>query len=99
MEGEDKLKTLECLRGRLLAERGASRVANEEADQIANKVGYSSEAVIYCCCFLFFFSSSNPIDFYFLYIPFSFSIFIKFYSIFSSLLLFYIYLQTQSGLN
>lgn len=38
MEREDGLKTLECLRGRLLAERGASRVANEEAMQMGNKL-------------------------------------------------------------
>lgn len=38
MEGDYGLKTVECLRGRLLAERGASRVANQEAHQLAQKV-------------------------------------------------------------
>lgn len=37
MEGED-LRTVECLRGRLLAERMASKVAKEYADQMGNKV-------------------------------------------------------------
>ncbi|CAK9164750.1 unnamed protein product [Ilex paraguariensis] len=38
MEGEDSLRTLECLKGRLLAERVASRVAQEEAEQMGNKL-------------------------------------------------------------
>ncbi|XP_021620168.1 uncharacterized protein LOC110620665 isoform X2 [Manihot esculenta] len=38
MEGEDSLRTLECLRGRLLAERQASRVAKEEAQLMGNKL-------------------------------------------------------------
>ncbi|KAK3012965.1 hypothetical protein RJ639_009002 [Escallonia herrerae] len=38
MEGEDSLRTVECLRGRLLAERAASRFAKEEADQMGNKL-------------------------------------------------------------
>ncbi|XP_010260124.1 PREDICTED: uncharacterized protein LOC104599326 isoform X2 [Nelumbo nucifera] len=38
MEGEDGLKTVECLRGRLLAERVASRVAKEDAELMGNKV-------------------------------------------------------------
>lgn len=40
VEGDDGLKTLECLRGRLLAERAVSRAANEEADKLGNKVCY-----------------------------------------------------------
>ncbi|TVU47472.1 hypothetical protein EJB05_07075 [Eragrostis curvula] len=32
------MKTVECLRGRLLAERGASKVAKEEADQLAKRL-------------------------------------------------------------
>ncbi|KDP29047.1 hypothetical protein JCGZ_16436 [Jatropha curcas] len=38
MEGEDSLRTLDCLRGRLLAERQASRVAKEEAELMGNKL-------------------------------------------------------------
>ncbi|XP_074368908.1 uncharacterized protein LOC141708949 [Apium graveolens] len=38
MEGDDGLKTLECLRGRLLAERAVSRATNEEADKLGNKL-------------------------------------------------------------
>lgn len=38
MEGHNGLDTLECLRGRLLAERHASRVAKEEAESLGNKV-------------------------------------------------------------
>ncbi|KAJ9184234.1 hypothetical protein P3X46_003981 [Hevea brasiliensis] len=38
MEVEDSLRTLECLRGRLLAERQASRVAKEEAQLMGNKL-------------------------------------------------------------
>ncbi|RZB48449.1 hypothetical protein D0Y65_051796 [Glycine soja] len=37
MEGHNGLNTLECLRGRLLAERHASRVAKEEAESLGNK--------------------------------------------------------------
>ncbi|CAK9167302.1 unnamed protein product [Ilex paraguariensis] len=38
MEGDDGLRTtMECLRGRLLAERAASRVAKEDAEQMGNK--------------------------------------------------------------
>ncbi|KAL7095722.1 hypothetical protein ACP275_10G041800 [Erythranthe tilingii] len=37
-EGEDSVKTVNCLRGRLLAERVASRNATEEADQLGNKL-------------------------------------------------------------
>lgn len=33
-----KFNTVECLRGRLLAERQASKIANEEAKSISNKV-------------------------------------------------------------
>ncbi|KAL7170005.1 hypothetical protein ACSBR2_034958 [Camellia fascicularis] len=38
MEGEDGLRTLECLRGRLLAERVSSRIATENADHMENIV-------------------------------------------------------------
>ncbi|XP_057984058.1 uncharacterized protein LOC131168556 [Malania oleifera] len=38
MEGDDGLRTLECLRGRLLAERAASRAAKEEAELMGNKL-------------------------------------------------------------
>ena len=38
MEGEEGLNTVECLRGRLIAERQASKVANGEADSMGNKV-------------------------------------------------------------
>ncbi|GMH26417.1 hypothetical protein Nepgr_028260 [Nepenthes gracilis] len=38
MEGEEVLRTVECLRGRLLAERQASRAAKENAEFMANKV-------------------------------------------------------------
>ncbi|XP_024995545.1 transcriptional regulator IFH1 [Cynara cardunculus var. scolymus] len=38
MEEDEGLRTVECLRGRLLAERAASKAANEESEQIAKKV-------------------------------------------------------------
>ncbi|KAK9078614.1 hypothetical protein SSX86_002671 [Deinandra increscens subsp. villosa] len=38
MEGDEGLWTVECLRGRLLAERAASKAANEESEQISKKV-------------------------------------------------------------
>lgn len=38
MDVEKGLKTLECLRGRLLAERQASRSAKEEAELMGEKV-------------------------------------------------------------
>ena len=38
MEEDDSLRTLDCLRGRLLAERQASKVAKEEAQLMGNKV-------------------------------------------------------------
>ncbi|KAL7612407.1 uncharacterized protein LOC111916426 [Lactuca sativa] len=38
MEGDEGLRTVECLRGRLLAERAASKVANDESEQIGKKV-------------------------------------------------------------
>ena len=38
MEGRDSWRTLECLRGRLLAERQASKIAKEEAELMGNKV-------------------------------------------------------------
>jgi hypothetical protein len=37
-EGGAGMKTVECLRGRLLAERVASKAAKEEADQLAKRV-------------------------------------------------------------
>ncbi|KAF5475958.1 hypothetical protein F2P56_007711 [Juglans regia] len=37
-EGDDGSRTVECLRGRLLAERQASRVAKENADLLGNKL-------------------------------------------------------------
>lgn len=40
MEGDDGLRTLECLRGRLLAERQASRTAKEDAEIMGNKVRF-----------------------------------------------------------
>lgn len=38
MEGEEVSRTVECLRGRLLAERAASRNAKQEADLLATKL-------------------------------------------------------------
>ncbi|GMH23104.1 hypothetical protein Nepgr_024947 [Nepenthes gracilis] len=38
MEGEDVLRTVECLRGRLLAERQASRAAEENAELVGRKL-------------------------------------------------------------
>ncbi|KAL3839598.1 hypothetical protein ACJIZ3_024189 [Penstemon smallii] len=38
MEIEDSVRTVDCLRGRLLAERVASRTAKEEAEQLENKL-------------------------------------------------------------
>ncbi|GKA97927.1 hypothetical protein Tco_0825821 [Tanacetum coccineum] len=38
MEEDEGLRTVECLRGRLLAERASSKAANDESDQIALKV-------------------------------------------------------------
>ncbi|GAB4833710.1 hypothetical protein Ancab_031957 [Ancistrocladus abbreviatus] len=38
MEGEDALRTVECLRGRLQAERAASRAAKESAEYMGNKL-------------------------------------------------------------
>ncbi|XP_009600191.1 uncharacterized protein [Nicotiana tomentosiformis] len=38
MEKEDGLRTVECLRGRLLAERAASRKAKEDAELLGNKL-------------------------------------------------------------
>lgn len=47
MEGDEGLRTLECLRGRLLAERQASRVAEEDSEFMGKKVilvtSYSSQ--------------------------------------------------------
>lgn len=41
MEGEDSVRTVDCLRGRLLAERAASKNAKEEAQLLENKVPLS----------------------------------------------------------
>ncbi|KAI3809390.1 hypothetical protein L1987_25362 [Smallanthus sonchifolius] len=38
MEKDEGLRTVECLRGRLLAERAASKAANDESEQISKKV-------------------------------------------------------------
>lgn len=38
MERDEGLRTLECLRGRLLAERQASKTAKEDAELMGNKV-------------------------------------------------------------
>ncbi|KAL7092015.1 hypothetical protein ACP275_12G139400 [Erythranthe tilingii] len=38
VEGEDSLRTVDCLRGRLLSERVASKNANEEAEHLGNKL-------------------------------------------------------------
>ncbi|KAL1541246.1 hypothetical protein AAHA92_25494 [Salvia divinorum] len=38
MEGEDSVRTVDCLRGRLLAERAASKIAKEEELQLENKL-------------------------------------------------------------
>ncbi|XP_075637874.1 uncharacterized protein LOC142610043 [Castanea sativa] len=38
VEGDDGVRTVECLRGRLLAERQASRVAKENAEILGNKL-------------------------------------------------------------
>lgn len=38
MEKEDGLRTVECLRGRLIAERAASRKAKEDAELMGNKL-------------------------------------------------------------
>ncbi|XWS66963.1 hypothetical protein CRYUN_Cryun05aG0245300 [Craigia yunnanensis] len=38
MEGDDGLRTVECLRGRLLAERQASKTAKEDAELMGNKL-------------------------------------------------------------
>ncbi|BAT85661.1 hypothetical protein VIGAN_04323200 [Vigna angularis var. angularis] len=45
-EEHDGWNALECLRGRLLAERQASKVAKEQAESLCNKV-------IFIHCFLF----------------------------------------------
>lgn len=38
MEEEDSLRKVECLRGRLLAERVASKNAKQDAEKLGNKV-------------------------------------------------------------
>lgn len=49
--GAGGMRTVECLRGRLLAERVASKAAKEEADQLAARVPYhfSSTHIPYPC--------------------------------------------------
>ena len=42
MEGDDGLRTVECLRGRLFAERQASKTAKEDAELMGNKVRFCS---------------------------------------------------------
>lgn len=59
MEVEKGLKTLECLRGRLLAERQASRSAKEEAELMGEKVMSKSHGnkhchIVYLFCFYIF---------------------------------------------
>jgi len=54
-EEHDGWNALECLRGRLLAERHASKVAKEQAESLCNKVIF-----IFIHCFLF--PSSDYID-------------------------------------
>ncbi|KAI3522711.1 hypothetical protein L1887_00717 [Cichorium endivia] len=39
MEGDEGLRIMECLRGRLLVERAASKAANDESEQIGKKEG------------------------------------------------------------
>jgi hypothetical protein len=56
MEGRDSWRTLECLRGRLLAERQASKIAKEEAELMGNKVCFFYPMKI---CFALFFSPSG----------------------------------------
>ena len=48
MEEDEGLRTVECLRGRLLAERASSKAANDESDQIALKVLFL--ILIMCLC-------------------------------------------------
>lgn len=54
IENEDSLRTVECLRGRLLAERVASRNAKEEVEQMENKVLYFFLLPIIFSFFFFF---------------------------------------------
>lgn len=54
MGEEDALRTVDCLRGRLLAERVASKNAKDEAQLMGNKVQFSLSlgfASIYCRLF------------------------------------------------
>lgn len=48
MEGKVGLKTVECLRGRLLAERRASRAANQDAEHLRQKVWYLRFLSAFC---------------------------------------------------
>lgn len=50
---KEDLRTIECLRGRLLAERHASKIANEDAEQMGNKVFIYINA--FCILFYFIF--------------------------------------------
>lgn len=45
-EGDNGIRTVECLRGRLLAERVASKAAKEEADLMAKRVCNHSLALL-----------------------------------------------------
>lgn len=38
IEGDDSVRTVECLRGRLLAERQASRTAKDDLEKLGRKV-------------------------------------------------------------
>lgn len=53
MDGDEGLRTLECLRGRLLAERATSKAANDESEQISQKVFFFfTLKKCLCVCFL-----------------------------------------------
>lgn len=52
MEGEEEsVRTIDCLRGRLVAERAASKNARDEADKLENKVTFFYQF----CAFLYFY--------------------------------------------
>lgn len=56
-EDESLKKTIECLRGRLAAERQQSKAAKESADQLSDKVSsflssFSVEFLIFICSHL-----------------------------------------------
>lgn len=53
MDGDEGLRTLECLRGRLLAERATSKAANDESEQISQKVFFFFYTQkVFMCVFL-----------------------------------------------